>query len=186
MSVIASSSEYTRHSRVSHILHENLTSRTILHNFATVLYFVSEYRVVQGSRGAMESTVTVVNQLTSELLCFVQSKMTTNDHDVVVKTVAEFYTNNKIIATKTLLFEFCTETALRMKTYKVNVVKLNCRDIITKMNDVGVNCPVFVAANLAKLPIITTDAFNLAKMSKDISSVLNIEQNVDNLLTTLA
>ena len=54
------------------------------------------------------------------------------------------------------------------------------------MNEVGVNCPVFVAANLAKLPIITADAFNLVKMSKDISSVLNIEQNVDNSLATLA
>ena len=132
----------------------------------------------------MESTV--VNQLTSELLCFVQNKMATNDHDFVVKTVAEFYTNNEIIAAKTLLFESCTETALRMKTYRVDVAKLNCRDIITKMNEVGVNCPVFVAANLAKLPIITADAFNLVKMSKDISSVLNIEQNVDNSLATLA
>ena len=100
--------------------------------------------------------------------------------------MAEFYTNNEIIAAKTLLFESCTETALRMKTYRVDAAKLNCRDIITKMNEVGVNCPVFVAANLAKLPIITADAFNLVTMSNDISSVLNIEQNVDNSLATLA
>ena len=54
------------------------------------------------------------------------------------------------------------------------------------MNEVGANCPVFVAANLAKLPVITADAFNLAKMSKGISSVLNIEQNVHNTLASLA
>ena len=143
-----------------------------------------EYRVVQGSRRAMESTV--VNQLTSELLCFVQIKMATNNHDFVVKTVSEFYTSNEIIAAKTLLFESCVNTTLRLKTYKVDVAKLNCRDIITKMNEVGANCPVFVAANLAKLPVITADAFNLAKMSKDISSVLIIEQNVHNTFASLA
>ena len=143
-----------------------------------------EYRLVQGSRRAMESTA--VNQLTSELLCFVQNKMATNDHDFVVKTVSEFYTSNEIIAAKTLLFEACIDTTLRLKTYKVDVAKLNCRDIITKMNEVGANCPVFVAANLAKLPVITADAFNLAKMSKGISSVLNIEQNVHNTLASLA
>ena len=112
--------------------------------------------------------------------------MATNDHDFVVKTVSEFYTSNEIIAAKTLLFEACIDTTLRLKTYKVDVAKLNCRDIITKMNEVGANCPVFVAANLAKLPVITADAFNLAKMSKGISSVLNIEQNVHNTLASLA
>ena len=54
------------------------------------------------------------------------------------------------------------------------------------MNEVGANSPVFVAANLAKLPVITADAFNLAKMTKGISSVLNIEQNVHNTLASLA
>ena len=99
--------------------------------------------------------------------------------------MVEFYTNNEIIATEALLFESCVETAPRLKTYKVDVAKLNCRDIITKMNEVGANCPLFVAANLAKLPVITADTFNLAKMSKGISFVLNIEQNVDNLKSIL-
>ena len=139
---------------------------------------------MQGSRRAMESTV--VNKLTSELLCFVQNKMATNDHDFVVKTVVEFYASNDIIAAKALLCESCVETALRLKTYKVDVAKLNCRDIITKMNEVSANCPVYVAANLAKLYVITADAFNLAKMSKDISSVSNIEQNINSSLASLA
>ena len=72
-----------------------------------------------------------------------------------------------------------------MKTYKVDVAKPNFRDVITKMNEVGANCPVFVAAILAKLPVITADAFNLAKMFENISSVLNIEQNIHISLATL-
>ena len=54
------------------------------------------------------------------------------------------------------------------------------------MNEVGASCPIFVAVNIAKLPIVTADAFSIAKITKDFSSILNIEQHVINSLTTLA
>ena len=50
------------------------------------------------------------------------------------------------------------------------------------MNEVGANCPIFVAVNIAKLPIVTADAFSIAKITKDFS----YEQNVMTSLTTLA
>ena len=129
---------------------------------------------------------TVINQITSELLCYIQNKMSTNDHDFIIKTVTEFYSETDISSTKKLLFDSCEETALRLITYRVNAPKLNCRDIISKMNEVGANCPIFVAVNIAKLPIVTADAFSIAKITKDFSSILNIEQNVMTSLTTLA
>ena len=84
------------------------------------------------------------------------------------------------------MFDSCEETDLRMITYRVNAPKLNCRDIISKMNEVGANCPIFVFVNIAKLPIVTADVFSIAKITKDFSSILNIEQHVMNPVTTLA
>ena len=129
---------------------------------------------------------TVLNQITSELLCYVQNKMSTNDHDFIVKTVVEFYSEEEIESAKKLLFESCNETALRQRAYRIDAAKLSCRDIINKMNEVGSQCPIFAAINIAKLPVVTSDAFSFAKLSKDISSVLHIEENVANSFSTLA
>ena len=125
---------------------------------------------------------TVLNQITSELLCYIQNKMSTNDHE----SVTEFYSETDITSAKKLLFDSCEETALRLITYRVNAPKLTCGDIISKMNEVGASCPIFVAVNIVKLPIVTADAFSIAKITKDFSSILNIEQHVINSLTTLA
>ena len=103
--------------------------------------------------------------------------MSTNDHEFVIKTVVEFYTEEETNVAKKLLFETCPETALRLKAYRIDAAKLNCRDIMNKTNEAGVHCPSFVALNIAKLPIVTAEAFNIAKLSKDVVSVLNIEQN---------
>ena len=43
-----------------------------------------------------------------------------------------------------------------------------------------------MAVNIAKLPIVTADAFCIAKITKDFSLILNFEQHVMNSLTTLA
>ena len=79
--------------------------------------------------------------------------MTTNDHEFVIKTVIEFYTEEEIYAAKNLFFLICPETALRLKAYRVDVAKLDCRDITNRMNEVGIYCLSFVALNIAKLPI---------------------------------
>ena len=91
--------------------------------------------------------------------------MSTNDHEFVIKTVVEFYTEEETSVAKKLLFETCPETALRLKAYCVEAAKLNCCDIISKMNEAGVHCPSFVVLNIAKLPIVTADSFNIAKLS---------------------
>ena len=54
------------------------------------------------------------------------------------------------------------------------------------MNEVGANSLKFVAVNLAKLPIVTADGISIAKITKEFSSILNIEQHVMTSLTTLA
>ena len=111
--------------------------------------------------------------------------MNTNDHDFIIKTVVEFYSEEEINSAQHLLFETCEETNLRMKTYRKDAAKLYCRDIMNKFNEAGVHCPTFVAVNIAKLPVVTADAFNLARISKDIMSILSIEKNEANSLATL-
>ena len=54
------------------------------------------------------------------------------------------------------------------------------------MNEAGFQCPTFAAINIAKLPVVTSDAVSLAKLSKDLSSVLNIKEKVANSFSTLA
>ena len=69
-------------------------------------------------------------------------------------------------------------TTIRLKSYNKDASKLDCRDMINKLNEVGLDCPTFVAKSVDKMPLATPDAFNLAKISKDISEVLKIENNV--------
>ena len=76
-------------------------------------------------------------------------------------------------------------TAARFRSYNKDAAKMDSRDIVIKLNEVGCNCPTFVAKEIAKLPLTTPDAFDLAKISKDIDDVLRIKENVINFFTTL-
>ena len=67
---------------------------------------------------------------------------------------------------------------IRLKSYNKNAAKMDCRDIINKLNEVGLECPTFVAKSVAKLPLANHDAFNLTKISKDIANILRIEEHV--------
>ena len=123
--------------------------------------------------------------IVSELLCYVQNAISRTNHDFVIKTVADFYCKDAIHDTKLLLFEECSMTALRNKSYTKDAAKMDCRDIVIKLNEVGYNCTTFVAKDIAKLPLATPDAFDLAKISKDIADVLKVEEKVANSFSTL-
>ena len=76
-------------------------------------------------------------------------------------------------------------TAARFRSYNKDAAKMDSRDIVIKLNEVGCNCQTFVDKEIAKLPLTTPDAFDLAKISKDIDDVLRIKENVINSFTTL-
>ena len=118
------------------------------------------------------------NMIVSELLCYIQNKIDTNDHEYLIKIVSEYYSEREIKDAKALLFEKCKMTTIRLKSYNENAAKMDCRDIINKLNEVGLECPTFVAKSVAKLPLATPDAFNLTKISKDIANILRIEEHV--------
>ena len=118
------------------------------------------------------------NLIVCEILCYVQNKMDNINHDYIVKTVADFYNENDIHTAKTMLFGCCKDTALRFKSYRMDAAKLDCRDIITKMNEIGTECPTFVAKNVSLLPPTTADMFNLTKITNNIKDILKIESTV--------
>ena len=118
------------------------------------------------------------NMIVSELLCYIQNKIDTNDQEYLIKIVCEFYSEREINDAKALLFKTCKMTAIRLKSYNKNAARMDCRDIINKLNEVGLDCPMFVAKSVAKLPIATPDAFSLSKISKDITNSLKREKHV--------
>ena len=113
-----------------------------------------------------------------EILCYIQNKMDKINHDYIVKTVVDFYNESDIHAAKNILFGCCRESALRLKTYRIDAAKLHCRDIITKMNEIGTDCPSFVVKNISLLPIATPDAFDLANITNNIGEVMKLESTV--------
>ena len=105
----------------------------------------------------------------------------------MVKSVVSFYSEGAIHEAKILLFEECIETKLRLKTYRNDEkAKRDCEDIIVKFNEVGSDCPRFVAADLSNVPVTTSDAFDFAKLSKNIEYVLNLESRVSESFATLS
>ena len=122
--------------------------------------------------------------LISELLCYNQNEITTTSYDFVIKSVTSFHKKEEISVAKMMLFAEC-DTTTRKRNYNIDAARLDCQDIINVFNEAGLNCPTFVFQNIVKLPIATTDAFNLAKLSKDISDVLRIEESVMSSYATM-
>ena len=69
-------------------------------------------------------------------------------------------------------------TPIGLKSYNKNAAKMDCRDIINKLNEVSLECPTVVAKSVVKHPLAASDAFNLAKISKDITNILRIDEHV--------
>ena len=137
---------------------------------------------------ATNTTASTVMQrmVISEILCYIQSKMNTTEHDFIIKTVVDFYSEDDIHEAKILLFEECIETNMRLKTYRKEAAKHDCVDMINKLNEIGANCSTFVAANLNHIPTTTADSFDLSKLCRNIEMVRKLENSVTNSFATLS
>ena len=124
--------------------------------------------------------------IVSEMLCYFQNKSSSVPHDILIKSVADFYSKEEIHISKTLLFKKCKETDMRFKKYNIDSARLDGRDIVNKLNEVGVDCPIFIAKDVSTLPLATPDTFDLAKISKNINDVMKIEENVMSSFTALS
>ena len=122
----------------------------------------------------------------SEVLCYVQGKMSSVEHDVIIKAVTSFYSESEIGHAKKLLFDKCNETKIRYRIYHNEKAKHDCQDIINKLNEVGLNSPMFVAADVNNLPLATADAFDLNVNAKRLSDCLSLETDVKSVTTIMS
>ena len=122
----------------------------------------------------------------SEVLCYVQGKMSSVEHDVIIKAVTSFYSESEIGHAKMLLFDKCNETKIRYRLYHNEKAKHDCQDIINKLNEVGLNSPMFVAVDVNNLPLATADAFDLNVNAKRLSDCLSLETDVKSVTTIMS
>ena len=122
----------------------------------------------------------------SELLCYIQCKMSSMENDAIVKSVTSFYAEDDIDNAKKLMFEKCKESKIRHKNYRNEKSKLNCQDIINKFNEVGEDCPMFVAADVNKLPLATVDAFDLNAISNNLATLLQMNGEVKSAFAAIS
>ena len=122
----------------------------------------------------------------SEVLCYVQGKMSSVEHDVIIKAVTSFYGEGEIGHAKKLFFDKCRESRTRHRIYHIERAKHDCQDIINKLNEIGLNSPMFVAADVNNLPLATADAFDLNDNAKPFSDCLSLETDMKSVTTIMS
>ena len=133
---------------------------------------------VQGdtqSQTATMSTTSKCDLIVSELLCFVQNRMSNIGHEILVKTIRDYYGDKEIETAKKCLFDTCQQIYpgdLRFKKRTgPNKSPNNVNDIITKLNEASSRAPNFVAKDISHIPPLNMDLFDMSKMLHDISEL---------------
>ena len=93
---------------------------------------VAESTAEDASESTVEHDVTAKKMIISKILCYIQSKMNTTEHDFMIKSVVSYFSEDDIHEAKILLFEECKQTNLRLKTYRNDGSKHDCEDIVNK------------------------------------------------------
>ena len=124
------------------------------------------------------------NQLINELLCFLVNKLECMPADLLVKLICDFYDDKEIDAARECLFSLLPVSASAQRKVRrkgANKKSMTVQDMLhillnTEVDDI----PCFVARDLARLPPLTQDHFDLATVMRD---VVNIRNDVASLLT---
>ena len=114
---------------------------------------------------------------TNELLCFVSNKMDIMTEELLVKLCADFYGKHVIEAAKRLLFDLCrsvrVDIDLPRQVRRQGPKKKNADliDTIRLCHEMGSDLPVFVARDLASLPPISADCFDVSSLLRDMENI---------------
>lgn len=109
-----------------------------------------------------------------ELLCFICNKIDTLAYDILLKLCVDFYTDEQVAAAKSLLFDTCVVPEGKRNIQRRGSGKKasNIQDMLDLLLDLdSACCPVFVARDLANLPPLTVDHFDMSKFAKDLESL---------------
>jgi hypothetical protein len=122
---------------------------------------------------------TVTGPVIDELLCFVFNKLGMLPHDDIVKLCIDTYSATEIEASKRLLFKLCDSGEFRFIKRTGQARSTNNMSDIMKLAHMleYENTPCFVAADLSKLPSVTTDYIDMSSFMHDVA-VLKAEMKV--------
>ena len=97
--------------------------------------------------------------------------------DLLVKLCADFYSKNVIEAAKRLLFDLCrsvrVDIDLPRQVRRQSPKKKNADliDTIRLCHEMGSELPVFVARDLASLPPVSADCFDVSSLLRDMENM---------------
>ena len=112
----------------------------------------------------------------NELLCFVQNKMDIITQNMLVKSIVNFYTDSEIKEAKDMLFDkYGNKVSPSLKNCQHTgngKSEKNVLDIYALLGRIPLDiCPVYVAANLAKLPPLDPDNYDVMALSQQVNEV---------------
>ena len=132
---------------------------------------------MRSERTAWESNpVNDSDPVVNKLLCFISNKINTMPVDMILKLCYDFYDASVVEASKRTLFRILEENGERLPRYMKRIgpsKKTNdTRDIIELLLALDpVNIPIFVARDLANLPPLSYNNFDISKILKDVEEL---------------
>ena len=117
------------------------------------------------------------SQLINELLCFLINKLECMPADLLVILICDFYDDKEIDAARECLFSLLpvSESSQRKVRRKgANKKSMTVQDMLHMLLNTDVDdIPCFVARDLARLPLLTQDHFDLATVMRDVVNMRN-------------
>ncbi len=111
----------------------------------------------------------------NEVLCFMCNKIDSLPYDILVKLVADTYSEDEVEKAKELLFARCvtgTDGPRHIRRRGMHKKNNDLQDMMNILMDIESHLmPVFVAKDLSKLPPLTSHHFDIASFNKDFADI---------------
>ena len=135
--------------------------------------FGSTGRTTRASKAQASSASSDGGVIVNELLCFICNKMDVMPADLVIKLVSSFYDEKQIESAKRSLFELIPHPSLRFISRKGDKKNLNnVQDMLGLLLQTKTErIPAFVAMDLANLPPLSEDHFDVSKLFREIQAL---------------
>ena len=120
---------------------------------------------------------TVKNIITNELLCFISNKIKKMTYDMLLKLVMDFYDDDAVFLAKSVLLDnvVLPEDDDKKRSRKGLNKKLNTmKDILNVFLIMTLEeIPLFVASDLANLPPLSMDNFDMSSVVREMEVIKN-------------
>ena len=122
--------------------------------------------------------IDVSSPIVNELLCFATNKITTMPYDMLNKLCVDFYNENDIACAKDIIHAYRPTSGRRLVKHRGDIKKKrDVEDILNILLETPLHAmPLFVAKDLANLPPLSMNNFDMASVLKGIE---NLQQQIN-------